>query len=79
MEPNPVAGVTIGPGGVLYGTTEAGGDQSCGFGGGCGTVYSLRPLAQAVANAESPWIETVLYRFQGGHGRGGTEIREPGL
>jgi uncharacterized repeat protein (TIGR03803 family) len=63
---NPVAGVTIGPGGVLYGTTEAGGDQACGVGGGCGTVYSLRPLAQAVANAESPWIETVLYRFQGG-------------
>ena len=63
---DPVAGVTIGPGGVLYGTTGEGGDQSCGFGGGCGTVYSLRPLAQAVANAESPWIETVLYRFQGG-------------
>ncbi len=63
---DPVAGLTIGPGGVLYGTTGEGGDQSCGFGGGCGTVYSLRPLAQAVANAESPWIETVLYRFQGG-------------
>src|SRR5208283_5322283 len=29
---NPVAGVTIGPGGVLYGTTEAGGNQSCGVG-----------------------------------------------
>jgi len=63
---SPVSGVTIGPGGVLYGTTEAGGDPSCGIGGGCGTVYSLRPLAQAVANAESPWTETVLYRFQGG-------------
>jgi uncharacterized repeat protein (TIGR03803 family) len=63
---SPVAGVTIGPGGVLYGTTEAGGDPSCGIGGGCGTVYSLRPLPQAVANAEAPWTETVLYRFQGG-------------
>jgi uncharacterized repeat protein (TIGR03803 family) len=63
---SPVSGVTIGPGGVLYGTTEAGGDPSCGIGGGCGTVYSLRPLAQAVANAESPWTESVLYRFQGG-------------
>lgn len=62
---SPVAGVTIGPGGVLYGTTEGGGDQACGIGGGCGTVYTLRPLAQAVANAESPWSETVLYRFQG--------------
>ena len=63
---NPVSGVTIGPGGVLYGTTEEGGDQSCGIGGGCGTVYSLKPLPQAVANAEAPWTETVLYRFQGG-------------
>src|SRR5271169_2373291 len=43
---NPVAGVTIGPGGVLYGTTGEGGDPSCGISGGCGTVYSLRPLAQ---------------------------------
>jgi uncharacterized repeat protein (TIGR03803 family) len=63
---NPVSGVTLGPGGVLYGTTEAGGDQACGIGGGCGTLYSLRPLAQAVANAQAPWTETVLYRFQGG-------------
>ena len=63
---SPVAGVIVGPGGVLYGTTEAGGNPSCGIGGGCGTVYSLRPLPHAVVNAETPWTETVLYRFRGG-------------
>ncbi len=59
----PVAGITIGPSGVLYGTTETGGDLSCS--GGCGVVYRLQPSVHAVASAEAPWTETVLYRFQG--------------
>ncbi len=62
---DPVSGVTIGPSGVLYGTTEVGGDQSCGVAGGCGTIYSLRPPSHASGSASAPWTETVLYRFQG--------------
>ena len=62
---DPVSGVTIGPSGVLYGTTEIGGDQSCGVAGGCGTVYSLRPPVHASGSASAPWTESVVYRFQG--------------
>jgi uncharacterized repeat protein (TIGR03803 family) len=37
--------LTLGPGGVLYGTTWYGGDPSCTDlgGGGCGTVFRLAP------------------------------------
>ena len=70
---NPYAGVTIGPSGVLYGTTGAGGDPTCGVGGGCGTVYNLRPPANAPRSVTQPWTETVLYRFQGS-----TDGLEPG-
>ncbi len=47
--------------GILYGTTEDGGNQSCqnSFDTGCGTIFSLSPSGSA-------WKETVLYRFQGG-------------
>jgi uncharacterized repeat protein (TIGR03803 family) len=45
-------------GGILYGTTQAGGGTGCG-GSGCGTVYALAPNHRA-------HNETVLYRFQGG-------------
>ena len=62
---DPVSGVTIGPSGVLYGTTEIGGDQSCGVAGGCGTVYSLRPPAHASPSASAPWSEAVIYAFHG--------------
>ena len=62
----PVAGVSIGPGGVLYGTTPAGGDPGCGLAGGCGIVYSLRPPAHSTGSTVTPWTETVLYRFPGG-------------
>lgn len=74
---NPYAGVTIGPSGVLYGTTSAGGDPSCGFSNGCGTIYSVRPPASAPKSVEQPWQETVLYRFQGstdGLGPGGGRV-----
>ncbi len=63
---SPVAGVSIGPGGVLYGATPAGGDPGCGLAGGCGTVYSLRPPAHSTGSTVTPWTETVLYRFPGG-------------
>jgi uncharacterized repeat protein (TIGR03803 family) len=41
---NPEGPLTLGPGGVLYGTTQIGGNQGCqlGFGGeGCGTVFRI--------------------------------------
>ncbi|MGC2112629.1 MAG: choice-of-anchor tandem repeat GloVer-containing protein [Candidatus Korobacteraceae bacterium] len=63
---SPIAGLAIASNGALYGTTPTGGGLPCGLAGGCGTVYSLRPPARAVASAQTPWTETVLYRFQGG-------------
>jgi uncharacterized repeat protein (TIGR03803 family) len=41
---NPVAGLVIGPNGVLYGTTTLGGvPYTCGLGPGCGTVFEVTP------------------------------------
>jgi uncharacterized repeat protein (TIGR03803 family) len=50
---NPYAGVTIGPGGVLYGTTFEGGTANN------GTVYSVTPPA----SPGGAWTEEVLYSF----------------
>ena len=62
---NPFAGLVIGSGGVLYGTTQ-GTDQSggslCEPSGSCGTVFSLTPPS----SPGGAWTETVLYSFQGG-------------
>jgi uncharacterized repeat protein (TIGR03803 family) len=49
----PYTGVTLGPGGVLYGTTSEGGPVDC------GTVYRL-------AHRGSGWVLTPLYTFKGG-------------
>ncbi|MGA2741548.1 MAG: choice-of-anchor tandem repeat GloVer-containing protein [Bryobacteraceae bacterium] len=54
---NPNAGVAIGSGGVLYGTTESGGAFLL------GAVFSLTPPASGQGQA---WTETVLYSFAGG-------------
>ena len=54
---SPNARVTIGPNGILYGTTLSGG----GFNGG--TVFSLRPPVSACKTSLCPWSESVLYRF----------------
>ncbi len=56
----PIARVLFGPDGALYGTTSLGGFQ------GNGTVFQLRPPATACRSVSCPWMETVLYRFQGG-------------
>lgn len=53
---SPSGGVTIGKGGVLYGTTQFGGAV------GAGTVFSLSPPA----SPGGTWTETVLYSFTGG-------------
>ena len=58
----PEAGVLLGPGGVLYGTTASGGDvvkANCTGGNGCGTVYELMPIGGGV------WKDTVIYSFTG--------------
>lgn len=56
---SPLAGVVIGPGGTLYGTTGYGGT-------GFGTVFELTPPAAA----GGAWTETVLYSFTGQNGDG---------
>jgi uncharacterized repeat protein (TIGR03803 family) len=62
---NPIARVVFGPNGVLYGTTFQGGSAFC-DGGGCGTVFNLKPPVTACKTALCPWTETVLYSFTGG-------------
>jgi|HubBroStandDraft_1064217.scaffolds.fasta_scaffold01836_12 uncharacterized repeat protein (TIGR03803 family) len=51
----PVSGVAIGPGGVLYGTSYAGGAQYE------GTVFSITPPA----SSGGAWTESVVYSFLG--------------
>jgi len=53
--------LSIGPGGVLYGTTAC-----CGVGRNYGTVFSLTPPASPGGN----WIETILHAFGGNDGGG---------
>jgi uncharacterized repeat protein (TIGR03803 family) len=57
----PLASVTLGSDGSLYGTTARGGDSA-----GNGTVFKLRPPTMPCRSALCAWTETVLYRFQGG-------------
>ena len=64
----PLAPVTVGPGGVLYGTTHVGGSGTC-LGenaGGCGVVFQLTPPS-APGGA---WTESVVYSFTGVGGDG---------
>ena len=67
----PLAALTVGPGGVLYGTTSYGGSGMCpksegGGDDGCGTVFQLTPQ-RAPGGA---WTETVIYSFTGINGDG---------
>jgi uncharacterized repeat protein (TIGR03803 family) len=70
---NPLAGVTLGPDGAVYGTTAAGGmgpcDHNYGF-DGCGTVFKLQPSTTICGSVRCPWNETVLYRFTGNDNSG---------
>jgi len=65
-----LAALTVGPGGVLYGTTSIGGSGSCATSGtgleGCGTVFQLTPPATSAGT----WTESILYGFTGINGDG---------
>ncbi len=56
----PQCTLLMGPGGVLYGTTDVGGTNQY------GTVFQLTPPSTPGA----PWTETVLYSFTGQNGDG---------
>ena len=58
---HPLGGVLPGAGGVLYGTTSAGGGRD---NTGGGTVFALHPPAQP----GGVWTEAVLAAFPAGHG-----------
>jgi len=65
----PEAGITIAPDGTLYGTTFYGGinTPACLQGAvqTCGTVFHLRPPANACKTALCPWTENLVYEFTG--------------
>ena len=56
--------VVVGPNGVVYGRTEYGGTECAPY--GCGTVFGVRPAPYAGSTVLNPWIDDVLYSFQGG-------------
>jgi uncharacterized repeat protein (TIGR03803 family) len=70
----PEAPLTVGPGGVLYGTTELGGSGVCvtssGPYPGCGTVFQLTPPAAPGGT----WTESILYSFSATGGGGGGPV-----
>jgi uncharacterized repeat protein (TIGR03803 family) len=53
----PLSGVTVGPDGTLYGTTEDGGSGPCES--GCGIVYALKPPS----SPGGAWTEIILHDF----------------
>jgi uncharacterized repeat protein (TIGR03803 family) len=61
----PYGGVAFGPDGALYGTTFSGGIYCGPEDQGCGTVFRLTPPATFCRSVSCPWIESVVYPFQG--------------
>ncbi len=61
----PESVVTVGPEGVLYGTSALGGGIGICPQGGCGLVFSVGPQPTACLSGSCEWTETVLHRFQG--------------
>ena len=61
----PVAGVAIGAGGALFGTTAYGGTGSCEE--SCGTVFQLLPPT----TPGGTWTESAIYSFAAGTPGGG--------
>jgi uncharacterized repeat protein (TIGR03803 family) len=62
--------LTVGPGGVLYGTTQSGGTEFCptadGVGNPCGTVFQLAPPTVSGGT----WTYSVIYNFTATNGDG---------
>jgi uncharacterized repeat protein (TIGR03803 family) len=60
---NPAASLTVGPGGVIFGTTQFGGSGVCVTSGatenGCGTVFQLTPPTASGGT----WTYSVIYSF----------------
>jgi len=63
---NPNGGLVIGSTDAIYGTTAAGGNQTCKTAGsvGCGTVFELKPPTKK----GGVWTEKTLHRFNGQDG-----------
>jgi hypothetical protein len=61
---NPNGGLLLDNGGTIYGTTSAGGNQSCKYDAsvGCGTVFELESASKKV----DAWTEKILHRFTDG-------------
>lgn len=59
----PVAGVTVGPSGILYGTTEYGKESACQLGFGWGTAWGLRPGPNQCGSLSCPLNQTILHFF----------------
>jgi uncharacterized repeat protein (TIGR03803 family) len=64
---SPWARLTVGSGGVLYGSTSLGGDSSCP--GGCGAVFALTPPPAG----KKAWKFRVLHTFT--HGADGGQVQ----
>ena len=65
----PMTPVTVGPNGILFGTTSVGGVcQSSPF--GCGTVFRLTPPPHAPASIIYSWEELLLHEFTGNNDGG---------
>ncbi|HZP22204.1 MAG TPA: choice-of-anchor tandem repeat GloVer-containing protein [Terriglobales bacterium] len=65
----PTTPLTIGPGGVVFGTTSVGGTCSSSP-YGCGTVFRLIPPPQTPASLIFSWQESVLHVFTGNNDGG---------
>ena len=66
---NPFAIPTVGPNGILYGTTWEGGNLNCigsYFGQGCGEVYEIVPPTRPGGE----WAYAPIYEFTGGNDGG---------
>ncbi len=70
--------LVLGSGGVLYGSTEGGGDDAaigCRGVFGCGIIFSLTPPPGGPTASAAMWNETVLYSFTGGSFPTGLAVR----
>ncbi|MGA2373632.1 MAG: choice-of-anchor tandem repeat GloVer-containing protein [Candidatus Korobacteraceae bacterium] len=62
----PLAPVTVGSDGTVFGTTNYGGSTGCFAGEGCGTVFQLHPPPTFCRSVLCPWTKTQVYEFTGG-------------